>query len=131
MEASVDQCPGVPFGRLYPRNQGPYSTPINTVGRVAIRASAQAATALLGKLCAEAPFPITGIQVDGGSELSADFERALATRGLTLFALPPKRHQLNGGVKQAQGSRRYELYDSLNVPTQSTSSKAQRSFAHR
>ena len=37
-----------------------------TVGRVATSASSQSAKALLGKLSAEAPFLITGIQVDGG-----------------------------------------------------------------
>jgi hypothetical protein len=31
MEASVDPFSGVPFGRLYPRKQGPYSTPINNL----------------------------------------------------------------------------------------------------
>ena len=56
-----------------------------TVGAVFTRASAQCATALLDKLIAEAPFPVTGIQslpsgltrgFDGGSEFKAGFEDA-------------------------------------------------------
>src|SRR3954467_2235373 len=47
-----------------------------TVGLVARRATALCATALLDKLAAEAPFPIAGIQVDGGSEFRAEFEKA-------------------------------------------------------
>jgi putative transposase len=88
-----------------------------TVGRVANSTSAQSAKALLDKLCAEAPFPVTGIQVDGGSEFKADFEKACAARGLTLFVLPPKRPQLNGHVERAQGSWRYEFYSCFDLPT--------------
>src|SRR3954468_6822754 len=73
-----------------------------TVGLVARRATALCATALLDKLAAEAPFPIAGIQVDGGSEFRAEFEKACASRNLTLFVLPPKRPQLNGHVERAQ-----------------------------
>lgn len=87
-----------------------------TVGHVATRASATAARTLLDKLCAEAPFPVTGIQVDGGSEFKAVFEQACAEKGITLFVLPPKRPQLNGAVERAQGSWRYEFYASFDLP---------------
>ena len=87
-----------------------------TVGRVSTAVSAQSATALLDKLCNEAPFPIEGIQVDAGSEFKAEFETACATRGLTLFVLPPKRPQLNGAVERAQGSWRYEFYGCFDLP---------------
>lgn len=103
-----------------------------TVGRVATQASAQSATALLDKLCAEAPFPVTGIQVDGGSEFKADFEKACAARGLTLFVLPPKRPELNGAVERAQGTWRYEFYGCFDLPH--TIEKLQAhvdAFAHR
>jgi putative transposase len=86
------------------------------VGRVATTASATAAKALLDKLCAEAPFPVQGIQVDGGSEFMAEFEAACAEKGLTLFVLPPKRPQLNGAVERAQGSWRYEFYGCFDLP---------------
>ena len=87
-----------------------------TVGRVAGSASAAAASALLDKLVAEAPFPIEGIQVDGGSEFKAEFEAACQSRGLALYVLPPKRPQLNGAVERAQGSWRYEFYESYDLP---------------
>jgi transposase len=69
-----------------------------TIGKVATRASAQSAAALLDKLIAEAPFTIQGLQVDGGAEFRADFERACRERSIPLFVLPPKRPQLNGAV---------------------------------
>jgi transposase InsO family protein len=103
-----------------------------TVGRVATSASAQAATALLDKLCAEAPFPVAGIQVDGGSEFMADFEKACASRGLTLFVLPPKRPQLNGAVERAQGAWRYEFYGCFDLPHRIDKLQAHvDAFAHR
>lgn len=88
-----------------------------TVGLVAGRATAACATALLEKLVAEAPFPVRGIQVDGGSEFRADFEQACQDRKLDLFVLPPKRPQLNGCVERAQGSWRYEFYACFDLPT--------------
>jgi len=87
-----------------------------TLAKVATRASAQAATALLDKLIAEAPFPIAAIQVDGGSEFRAEFEAACAAKNLVLYVLPPKRPELNGGVERAQGSWRYEFYACYDLP---------------
>ena len=87
-----------------------------TVGRVASNATANAAKALLDKLIAEAPFPIAGIQVDGGSEFKAAFEAACQTRELPLYVLPPKRPQLNGAVERNQGAWRYEFYESYELP---------------
>jgi putative transposase len=89
-----------------------------TVGAVFTRATAQCATRLLDKLSAEAPFPVTGIQVDGGSEFKADFEKACQAKKLNLFILPPKRPQLNGAVERAQGSWRYEFYSVYELPSQ-------------
>jgi len=89
-----------------------------TVGAVFTRATAQCATRLLDKLIAEAPFAVTGIQVDGGAEFKADFEKACQARRLDLFVLPPKRPQLNGAVERAQGSWRYEFYASYDLPPQ-------------
>lgn len=86
------------------------------VGRVATSASARSAEALLDKLCAEAPFPVTGLQVDGGSEFKADFEEACKARGLVLYVLPPKSPQLNGAVERVQSSWRYEFYACFDLP---------------
>lgn len=103
-----------------------------TVGRVGTAASSQAAKALLDKLCAEAPFPIAGVQVDGGSEFKAEFEKACADKGLTLFVLPPKRPQLNGAVERAQGSWRYEFYGCFDLPHRIDKLQAHvDAFAHR
>lgn len=87
-----------------------------TVGRVAGNATATAASTLLDKLIEEAPFPITGIQVDGGSEFMAEFETACQTKGLDLFVLPPKCPQLNGAVERNQGTWRYEFYQCYDLP---------------
>lgn len=87
-----------------------------TVGRVALEASATSAKALLDKLIAEAPFPIRGIQVDGGSAFKSVFEHECQARGLELFVLPPKRPDLNGCVERAQSSWRYEFYATYDLP---------------
>jgi transposase InsO family protein len=89
-----------------------------TVGKVATTATAAAASTMLDKLIAEAPFPIAGIQVDGGSEFKAEFEAACQARDLPLYVLPPKRPQLNGAVERNQGSWRYEFYESYDLPHQ-------------
>ena len=87
-----------------------------TLGHVATRASAAAASTLLAKLIATAPSHVRGIQVDGGSEFRADFETLCRDKGLDLFVLPPKRPDLNGCVERAQSSWRYEFYASFDLP---------------
>jgi len=87
-----------------------------TVGHVARFAKAKSAAALLDKLIAEAPFPIRGIQVDGGSEFRAEFEQACADKKLALYVLPPKSPKLNGAVERAQASWRYEFYQTYDLP---------------
>ena len=59
-------------------------------------------------------FPVTAIQVDGGSEFQAGFEGACQERGIRLFVLPPRSPKLNGHVERAQRTHTeefYELYD--------------------
>ena len=75
-----------------------------TFGHVAGRASAQSAKTLLDKLIKAAPFPVKGIQVEGGPEFKAAFEQACADHDLTLYVLPPKRPQPNGAVERNQGA---------------------------
>lgn len=62
-----------------------------TIAGVATRATANLAATFLHKLIAEAPFKISGIQVDGGSEFRADFEELCQDKGLNLYVLPPKK----------------------------------------
>lgn len=89
-----------------------------TVAGVAGRATASRAAGFLDKVLAEMPFPITGIQVDGGSEFMAGFEQACRDKGLELFVLPPKRPQLNGAVERCNGAWRYEFYAVHDLPHQ-------------
>jgi hypothetical protein len=72
-----------------------------TTALVASIATAGRARALLEKVIAASPFPVTGIQVDGGSEFIAEFDQLCADQELTLFVLPPKRPQLKGAVERA------------------------------
>lgn len=88
-----------------------------TTALVAGRATARRAAALLHKLITACPFPVRGIQVDGGSEFMAEFEQFCAERQLTLFVLPPKSPTLNGSVERAQSTWRYEFYACHELPT--------------
>lgn len=92
-----------------------------TIARVAQDQTAGNARALLSKLLEEAPFPVTGIQVDGGSEFRSLFEEECQKRGLELFVLPPKvlppkRPDINGCVERAQSTWRYEFYAIHDLP---------------
>jgi len=87
-----------------------------TFGRVSTEASATSAKSLLDKLLREAPFPLRGIQVDGGSEFKSVFEAECQARGLEPFVLPPKRPDLNGCVERAQSTWRYEFYATYDLP---------------
>jgi len=88
-----------------------------TVGKAARRATAHAASLFLDKVLAEMPFPVEAIQVDGGSEFKATFEKACKDKGLALYELPPKRPQLNGAVERCNGAWRYEFYEAYDLPT--------------
>ena len=57
------------------------------------------------------PFPVTAIQVDGGSEFMAEFETACAERGIALFVLPPRSPKLNGCVERLNGTSRREFWE--------------------
>ena len=63
----------------------------------------------LGRLLERTPFGVKAIQVDGGSEFQAGFERACAERGVRLFVLPSHSPKLNGHVERAQRTHKEEL----------------------
>jgi putative transposase len=65
------------------------------------RATSTPATLFLETLERRLPFPLRALQVDGGSEFPAVFEKACQQRGLRLFVLPPRSPKLNGQVKRA------------------------------
>jgi len=88
-----------------------------TVAKAFRRATAKAASLFLEKVIAQMPFPIKGVQVDGGSEFKAEFEEACRDKGLVLYELPPRRPQLNGAVERCNGAWRYEFYAVYDLPT--------------
>ena len=77
-------------------------------------ATSNTAASFLDSLLARMPFPISAIQVDGGSEFQGAFEEYCQKKGLRLFVLPPRSPKLNGCVERAQRTHTeefYELYD--------------------
>lgn len=75
------------------------------------RATANTAAKFLDSIQARTPFPIKGIQVDGGSEFKADFEALCQERGIRLFVLPPRSPKLNGCVERGNRTHREEFYE--------------------
>lgn len=75
------------------------------------RATANTAAQFLDAIQARAPFPVKGIQVDGGSEFKADFEALCQERGIPLFVLPPRSPKLNGCVERGNRTHREEFYE--------------------
>ena len=57
------------------------------------------------------PFPIRAIQVDGGSEYEAEFERECERLGILLFVLPPRSPKLNGQVERAHRTHTEAFYE--------------------
>lgn len=87
-----------------------------TVGKAFNRATAASAAIFLDKLTAEMPFPVTAIQVDGGSEFMAEFEQACADKNIRLYVLPPKSPKMNAAVERCNGAWRYEFYAVYDLP---------------
>jgi putative transposase len=75
------------------------------------KATAGTAASFLDRVLARMPFPVRGIQVDGGSEFMADFEESCQRHGLRLFVLPPRSPKLNGCVERAQRTHTEEFYE--------------------
>jgi transposase InsO family protein len=74
-------------------------------------ATATTATHFLDHIQERMPFPVRAIQVDGGPEFEAIFEKACQTRGIKLFVLPPHSPKLNGGVERAHRTHTEEFYE--------------------
>ena len=60
------------------------------VAQVCRRATAQATRGFLGQMLQRFPFPVQAMQVDGGSELGAQFEAECQRLGIKLFLTPPR-----------------------------------------
>jgi putative transposase len=74
-------------------------------------ATASAATDFISTLLNRMPFPISAIQVDGGSEFQDVFEETCKKHGINLFVLPPRSPKLNGHVERAQRTHTEEFYE--------------------
>lgn len=75
------------------------------------QATAATAAHFLDTLQARMPFPVKAIQVDGGPEFEAVFEKECELRGIHLFVLPPRSPKLNGGVERAHRTHTEEFYE--------------------
>ena len=82
-----------------------------TARSVATRVTSTSAATVLEALEDRLPVSIKAIQVDGGSEFMAVFERICEQRGITLYVLPPKSPKLNGLVERMNRTSREEIYD--------------------
>ena len=102
----VRPVPGVVFKQFTARDVVSRWDVIQAHGR----ATAFAASQFLETLLHRMPFPVRALQVDGGSEFAAEFERACQQRGLHLFVLPPRSPKLNGAVERANRTHSEEFY---------------------
>jgi transposase InsO family protein len=80
------------------------------VAETSTRKTSRAAARLLDALQERMPVSIRGLQIDGGSEFKAVFERECQRRRIPLYVLPPKSPQLNGCVERSNGTWRHEFY---------------------
>jgi transposase InsO family protein len=87
-----------------------------TVARPCKRATAKNAADFLKQVLEEMPDPVKAIQIDGGSEFMAEFEKACADSKLPLYVLPPRSPRLNGAVERCNGAWRYEFYACVELP---------------
>ena len=79
-------------------------------------ATAFNAKRFLNVLIKDLPCPLISLQVDGGSELMAEFEDACRDLKIPLYVLPPKRPQYNGCVERANSTSRVEFYPFYEGP---------------
>ena len=75
------------------------------------RATANIAAGFSDSLEARMPFIIRVLQVDGGSEFMAQFEKECQRRKVLLFVLPPRSPKLNGHVERANRTHSEEFYE--------------------
>ncbi len=103
-------------GRVLKEFRAVCPTTRHMVARVFSRATAGNAGRFLAAVVENMPFPVASIQVDGGAEFRADFERACEARRIPLHVLPPRRPQLNGHVERANRSARIEFWNLYDGP---------------
>jgi putative transposase len=106
---------------LYPGCQRVHMTARDVVSRKDVvaaykRGNSAAAEHFLRHELPRMGFPIRALQIDGGSEFKANFERACQALGIQLFVLPPRSPRLNGHVERAHRTHQEEFYDLVEVP---------------
>ena len=79
------------------------------------QATARSASQFLKELKEVCPFKIQSIQVDGGSEFMAEFDKTCQELAIPLMVLPPSKPQYNGGVERANRTFREEFYAKPNL----------------
>jgi transposase InsO family protein len=89
------------------------------VAETSTRKTSRAAARLLDALQERMPVSIRGLQIDGGSEFKAVFERECQRRRIPLYVLPPKSPRLNGCVERSNGTWRHEFYGVHRVSSDS------------
>jgi len=82
-----------------------------TARAVGSHITSTAAARVIDAMFDRLPMPPLAIQVDGGSEFMAVFERACKDRGIRLYVLPPHSPKLNGVVERMNRTSREEIYD--------------------
>lgn len=75
------------------------------------RATSQSASHFLRTVIERMPFAVKAVQIDGGSEYKALFEKECQKLGLKLFVLPPRSPKLNGRVERAHRTHLEEFYE--------------------
>lgn len=80
------------------------------VANVYSNATSYTAAKFLKKVINDAPFKISLIQVDGGSEFMKEFEQLCEELHVKLFVLPPKSPKYNGNVERCNGVTRDDFY---------------------
>ena len=78
--------------------------------------SSKAAKKILDIIEERVPCKPRAIQIDGGSEFKAEFERECQKRKILLFVLPIKSPRLNGVVERMQRTSKEEIYDIKPMP---------------
>lgn len=78
---------------------------------VSSRSNSTSAARAIDAIIERMPVKPTTIQVDGGSEFMAVFEKVCQAKNITLYVLPPRSPKLNGVVERMNRTSREEVYD--------------------
>lgn len=89
-----------------------------STSQIYTRANSKNARLFLEHVISLFDFKIESIQVDGGSELMAEFEECCKEKRIRIYVLPPASPKLNGRVERANETYRYEFWNIWDIPTE-------------